>query len=415
MSDQQRHWGLTTDEALQYAANSISTGNLVLAEIVCRSILDRHPRHPAALCLIGEIAARLGLWPIAMHHFKSAIALDPRFRPAPAPAISPSAEQPSRPRFLLTRSWGFGFWADVNQVLGAMLLAEMTARIPVTFWGRNSLFSDGGIEDSFRLYFEPPSPHAVGALLQLNISSIFPDKWNATNLLIDENSKWKGEYSRMTGLYFLNRNEDLVVTDFNVGVIDLMPWLPDTHPMALRTVDEIYRYIANKYLRPLPHIMSEVDDFWRKYIGGKPTIAVHVRGSDKVTEVEGLENINQRYFGVIDTSAANLQILLLTDDERIVRIFKERYGQRIVLPESQRSSNEVGIHHKPTVDRVRLGVEVVRDAYLATRCTRFIGNGNSTVSAMIAILREWREEECILLTPSLLHVRNIDEHVMQVP
>ena len=413
MSDQHRHWGLTTDEALQYAANSISTGNLALAEIVCRSILDKHPQHPAALSLIGEIAARLGLWPAAIDHFRSAIALDPRF--LPAAAVNPAAERPSGPRFLLTRSWGFGFWADVNQVLGAMLLAEMTARIPVTFWGRNSLFSDGDSEDSFRLYFQPPSPYTAEALQQMRIASIFPGKWNAANLLIDENSKWKGVDSRMTGLYYLNRNEELVVTDFNVGVVDLMPWLPATHPMALRTIDEIYRYLARTYLRPLPHIMDEVADFWGKHIAGKPTVAVHVRGSDKVTEVEDLDNINQRYFGVIEAAGANSQILLLTDDERIVRIFKQRYGQRIVLPKSQRSSDQVGIHHKPTANRVRLGVEVVRDAYLATRCTRFIGNGISTVSAMIAVLREWREEDCILLTPSLLHVRNIDEHVMQVP
>ncbi|MCR2600326.1 hypothetical protein NSP09_24715, partial [Salmonella enterica] len=57
-------------------------------------------------------------------------------------------------RYLVIKSWGFGFWSDVSQVLGSLLLAEITGRTPVTHWGRNSLFNDGSNRDSFALYFE---------------------------------------------------------------------------------------------------------------------------------------------------------------------------------------------------------------------------------------------------------------------
>lgn len=44
--------------------------------------------------------------------------------------------------FLLIKSWGYGFWSDVEHVIGALLLAEMTGRTPVVHWGGNSYFSD---------------------------------------------------------------------------------------------------------------------------------------------------------------------------------------------------------------------------------------------------------------------------------
>lgn len=43
-------------------------------------------------------------------------------------------------RYLLIKSWGFGFYSDVIAVLGSLLLAEITHRTPVVHWGKNSLF-----------------------------------------------------------------------------------------------------------------------------------------------------------------------------------------------------------------------------------------------------------------------------------
>ena len=42
--------------------------------------------------------------------------------------------------YLLIKS--YGFWSDVEHVIGALLLAEMTGRTPVVHWGGNSYFTD---------------------------------------------------------------------------------------------------------------------------------------------------------------------------------------------------------------------------------------------------------------------------------
>ncbi|MDK9702056.1 MAG: hypothetical protein OEL20_02880 [Sulfuritalea sp.] len=56
--------------------------------------------------------------------------------------------------FLLIRAWGAGFWSDVDHVLGQLLLAEITGRIPIVHWGAESLFGGTTDEDGFALYFK---------------------------------------------------------------------------------------------------------------------------------------------------------------------------------------------------------------------------------------------------------------------
>src|SRR5262249_51162770 len=147
-------------------AAHISSGNYPLADFICRDVLAVAPGHAVALNLIGVIAAQLGLHDRAIAHFEMALAGTPPFLPAKdnlqkvrnTQARAPRAHATTSQQFLVIKAWGFGFWSDVNHVLGSLLLAEITGRTPVTHWGRNSLFRDGSGQDAFRLYFEPPSP-----------------------------------------------------------------------------------------------------------------------------------------------------------------------------------------------------------------------------------------------------------------
>src|SRR5580692_9084212 len=49
----------------------------------------------------------------------------------------------------------------MNHVFGCLLLAEITGRIPVTHWGKNSLYGDETDTDAFQLYFEAISPLGI--------------------------------------------------------------------------------------------------------------------------------------------------------------------------------------------------------------------------------------------------------------
>src|SRR5262249_26516751 len=150
----------------------------------------------------------------------------------------------------------------------------------------------------------------------------------------------------------------------------LLPWIPPNHRLHGKSLDEVYYHLATTWLKPRAFIAAQVEDLYQRHIRGKPTIAVHVRGSDKKLEMADLDQINNRYFDAIARADSSWQILLLSDDSRCIEMFQKRYADRIVLTDSMRTDNDLGIHYTPSVDRVRLGIEVMRDTYLALRCAK---------------------------------------------
>jgi len=398
------------EDAARAAMAHYSRGNFALAEVICRDILDVAPNFAGAFNLIGAIAAQLGLRDEAIWYFTEALQHAPDYAGARdnlALAKAMKAPELSRgERFLLIKAWGAGFWSDVSSVLGALLLAEITGRIPVTHWGANSLFGEDSASDAFGHYFEPLSAFDTDALKAMKASTFFPPKWSADNFGSDNIAKWQGIGSRMGGIYYLNRAESIAVVDYFIAAVTLLPWIPSSHSFSGETIDGVLRLLAEKYLKPRMRIVGEVDKFYHRHIAGHPTIAVHVRGSDKGTEIVGLDALNRSYFDILDAEDIAFQFFLMTDDARWAAAFKERYGNRVVMTESERTDGNRALHALAHEDRVRLGTEVMVDTYLALRCDKFLGNGRSNVSAMSAILKRWPEGSCALVAPSLLHERD---------
>src|SRR5947208_17137630 len=88
------------EQMLYIAAGGMRAGNLAFAEILCRMVLDVRPDDRSAQLMIAQIAQRLGLDRL--------------------PSL-----QAGRDKFLLIKAWGFGFWSDMDHVLGGLLLAEI--------------------------------------------------------------------------------------------------------------------------------------------------------------------------------------------------------------------------------------------------------------------------------------------------
>jgi hypothetical protein len=86
---------------------------------------------------------------------------------------------------------------------------------------------------------------------------------------------------------------------------------------------------------------------------------------------------------------------------------KDAYGPRIIATDCQRTVTDEGVHYLPTVDPAKAGREVMIDTYLALRADRFIGNGLSNVSAMIAVMKDWPPGTCNLIGRFLLSDRNL--------
>jgi protein O-GlcNAc transferase len=292
-------------------------------------------------------------------------------------------------KYLFIRSWGHGFWSDVHHVLGQLLVAELTHRTPVVWWGENSLFRDDTGANAFHLYFNALTDEGLPA--ELSDLSIYPSKWNPGNLFGPSLNLWQGVDSRVAAPYLFARPEDLVVSDFYATLASIRPWIAQTSNYFGRTDDEIYRLLCEKYLRPIPTIARQAEVFYQTHMAGRNWISVHVRGSDKIVESPDLHRTNLQYQAYIERILElnpGIGVFLLTDSVEVLESYRTRYGERLLTTSALRTEGNIGIHLQGH-DGYGIGQEVLIDVLLAVRGDYFIGNQESNVSLAISSLKHW--------------------------
>ncbi|WP_372521452.1 hypothetical protein [Sulfuricaulis sp.] len=406
-------------------------GNLPQAELTARLMIRKWGDPADAHLLLGLISLKVQMHDAAIGHFKKAIrgatnnqqaktylGLAKRekdeyqLRVKSQRRIGPSGASDSPGKFLLIKSWGYGLWSDMDHVLGQLLLAEMTGRTPVVHWGSNSLYRNEDCDNAFESFFEPVSNVTIRDIAGQG-RTCYPPKWSDQNLFDNDVNKWDGPFSRMSGLYFLNREENIVVSDFHTYVADLVPWIPSGHPLYGLEPQEIYRRFFSSYIKPTSDIYLEIEEFWNRTLRDRNGVAVHVRGSDKIIERPKLHETNITYYSLIDEylqGHPDAFVFVLTDSVGTLDEFKHRYAGRLVFTDCTRSGSDQGVHHQDHRDKRRTGIEVIRDAYLAARCDRFIGNGYSNVSTSILHMKHWGSSEYHLMGKNMLFEPNFELH-----
>lgn len=404
-------------DLLELIQKLIAVGNLAQAEIVSQMGAAHYPEDPNCNYLLGIIAMSVKDPKSALRFFNRAAAIAPDWS-APHSCIKEIQSTADSPpsadatRFLLIKAWGYGFWSDVDHVLGQLLVSEITGRVPIVHWGSNSRYGDKTHTNHFNHYFEPLSTHRLESL-QKNTLNYFPGKWNRENLLDENLNKFSGPDSCMAALYSYAREEAVVVSDFYTRILNILPYLPPEHPDFGKAVDPVYRRLVKKYLRPRKIYLDRADQFVRDHIGTEDFLSVHMRGSDKVKEVHDLEKVNRQYFERIDAMSPpemKRPIFLMTDDLRLLNDFRSCYGERVVSSDCTRTSGELGLHVHEDANGYKLGEEMLLDTCIALRGTQFIGNGFSNPSAMISHLKDWRQDAIFLIDDNIHHCHNITLH-----
>jgi hypothetical protein len=370
----------------------LASGNLALADAYGQEFLRQLPDDDYGRALNSHIAALIGLGD------GTGGTGDTRFDAVANPHmeafLAGCGPCRSADKFLLIKAWGLGFWSDIFHVLGALLLAEVTGRTPYVCWGGNSLFSPDPARNAFSLYYTAINPDALDAILAVPADEIFPVKWRTAGLAAENVGKWRalhrGGEGRLAGLYLLNRPERLVVSDFFIGVLDMLPWIPETHPWHGLPLDRVVRALAAKYLIPNQDISDAVARVTHGTLAGGDFVAVHVRGSDKAAEMKNLDEFNRSYEPPVRRELGHgRRIFLMTDSAGIEQEYRDRYGDHMVCLEALRTASETGLHYTLEGEaRHRAGKEVVIDVLAALHCGRFIGNGRSNPSCMVDFLIE---------------------------
>ena len=407
------------------ANDALARGNLQLADYLCREALRDNPQDALAMSLLGHMASGLRRHQLADAWFTRALSLRPgsaeisawrdrareMAQAARALAASTATKAVARPRYLLIKAWGYGFWSDMDHVVGQLLLAELTGRTPVVQWGANTLFGAVGVANAFELFFRPVSGATQDGLAAWG-QSFFPAKWTAATLRDENVNKFQGPGSRTSALHLMARDEDVVVSDFHGKVVDLIGWIEPDSPWHGLDYQAIYRRLYAKYIQLQPALQARVDAFANERMAGRRWVAVHVRGSDKITELRDLELVNAQYQHRIDRmlqADPAMGIFLLTDSEHFAREYRQKYGDRVLAADVARSADATGVHYAGHEGR-KLGEEVVMDAHLAARCDAFLGNGASNVSTAIRHLKDWAPGSYELIGADFLTMPNLMLH-----
>lgn len=326
---------------------------------------------------------------------EEALRASPPLPDTPPPGASPRQE----PGYLLIKTWGYGFWSDIGHFVSALLLAEMTGRIPVIHWGAGCRYSDDPETDAFRTFFEPVNDATLADIEALD-AACFPYKWTRDTLHNDRFEQWSGPGGRQSGLYLLNRPEPVVITDFYTQIFELTPWLNKDHWLAGASPFEAFSRLYQKYFTLRADIQADIDAFIQSNFDGGPTLGVHVRNADKAAENTNFDVDIAKIMPVVDDYLKrddDLRIFLLTDSAHAVDAYRDRYGARVIFTDSERADGDVGVHVKAAESRRRLGDEVIKDTYMAAACDYFVGLGYSNVPSMVSVLKDWPPENIHLI------------------
>lgn len=386
-------------QRLAAAYACLQRGLLAGADVLCRVVLDSEPDSREAWTFLATIAGRLEQAEKQREYARRADGA-----PDVEPSAARAAGQPARGRYLLIKSWNHGFWSEVSHILGGLLLAEMTGREPVVHWGRGCRFGDATGRNAFELYFAPVSPATVDDLSALATARFFPAGRNRGNLLADGPGGLGA--AGQGAIDLLGRPEEVAVAEGFLSVADLYPWITPSHPLAGRPLIEVYRYLVRKYLTPVPAVTEAAERFVAKAFGAAPFVAAHLRGTDKILEDGALPLHVERIIDLLDAAPRSTPLFVMTDDRDIAARAADRLGSRMTMTDALRTGGEVGLHFQPRAPSARLGLEVMTDVYIALRASSFIGIGQSNVSSMIAVLKEWPDGSVQLFGYPVLFLRS---------
>ncbi len=317
----------------------------------------------------------------------------------------------SNSRFLLIKSLGGSIWNDVDHVICQMFAAELTNRIPVVYWGMESLYSESLNTNSYETFFEPISQYNFHDVVRPEYS-YYPMIWKFENVLAEDTDRYKMENRELNGM--MRSEANVVVSDTYYPLRALLPYVRSGHWAYGKTPYQIYRFIFDTYIKLQPPILKEVQKFVNTnpdFRDERPILGVHVREKAIVNEVAQLYDLNEFYKPNIWQFIVKYNVrhlFLITDSNAVYKQYKKLYNKNDMLictdskkvPLKERVPTALlsypNKRHKG-VELVKDTIEIIKDTYIASKCDFFIGNGYSSLSNTVLRLRDWPESNIKLL------------------
>lgn len=259
-----------------------------------------------------------------------------------------------------------GFFAELLYALIRLYFATERGFVPYINWGEDFLYYEpngiDGEKNSFLHYFEPVS----------EIKSIEDAAY------VIHATDWHISYTQ---------NQCLNTYGYKVT---------DEYMSALSQM-------IKKYIRYNQKTLTYLEEGYDALIGNKKALAVHFRGTDYRRQYN-----NHPVFVTIEQEIAKVRelffangyevIFLATDEQEAVETFRKEFGDIVkVFEDTWRASDgDESVAYSVASranHRYLLGLEVIRDQYMLTRCAGLVcGISNLTLTARI-MRKAWYDKE----------------------
>ena len=342
----------------------------------------------------------------------------------------------STDRFLLIKAWSYTLWADIDHVLGQLLIAEITDRIPVIYWPTHCLHNGFIQTNGFELYFEPINSYTIFNLTNPDYT-FYPPVWDSDNLLVEDNSKDTWNFRNVGDM--LGSKANVVVGDVYYNVYELISFIKKSHFCYGMGVEQIYKYLFGKYIKVKPDIDMEIQGYYNSWLkDSHPALAVHVRrvNEDLVFDTREADRFDHQYWNKtykkankvdnrLDKKVLKLikkgrykepnrvyhkeiqkvieknnikKIFLLTDCQDTVQEYVKKYGSMVAYTDCKRLSGDQELSYmESAMIKRRRGIEAIKDTFIASKCDFFIGNDFSHLSHAVTRMKDWPVKNVKLL------------------
>jgi hypothetical protein len=397
----------------EHAAAALAAGYVSYADALCRRLVFVGQASPAVYRVMAACAQHRRRPDVAADALRRAVEVSPEdhdlcaaLAAADDAAISIRTPAPDPARFLVILPWRQGFWSEVDHALGQLLLAEITGRTPVIYWGPGCLYRPRGLraeQSAWDLFFEPVSggkPERILPGMRFPGTGVFPRRFVGIGIQQTCDPMQTAPDEPRGALEYLGRDEPIVVADHYTGIAQLLAWVPRDHRLRGVGLIDAYRDLAARYLRPVSQVRNRVEKFAAQHLGPRPVFALHLRTTDKLTEDPAL---GEALHESLDLTARRLatdpdsRLFVLTDSPKPLEDLRRLLGGRAIATEAVRHHGPGGLHFMGHPDPSRLGLEVMVDTYLAARCDAFVGQHTSNIGWFVQALRIWEPGACTLV------------------
>lgn len=150
--------------------------------------------------------------------------------------------------------------------------------------------------------------------------------------------------------------------------------IPSLDPISYnKRFRKIFNSIIKKYIRIKPNIKKKIDSFYKKNMQGKKNIGIHLRGTDKYTEVVPVDPtvILDKANKLAKKLDSNCQFFIATDEENLLNLAKKNLKGKVIFCNSHRSQNGSPVWDVFN-ERAILGEEILIESQLLSKCDYFI-------------------------------------------